>query len=93
MEKTMKLPNHITQAPEILRRYLFYQKSQHWNRQQVLDYQNAKLKEIVVYAGKYVPYYRELFREIGLDTSTFRGIEDLQKIPLLDKEKIGRAHV
>ena len=84
----MKLPNHITQAPEILRRYLFYQKSQHWNRQQVLDYQNAKLKEIVVYAGKYVPYYRELFREIGLDTSTFRGIEDLQKIPLLDKETL-----
>ena len=84
----MKLPNHITQAPEIFRRYLFYQKSQHWNRQQVLDYQNAKLKEIVVYAGKYVPYYRELFREIGLDTSTFRGIEDLQKIPLLDKETL-----
>ncbi len=84
----MKLPNHITQAPEIFRRYLFYQKSQHWNRQQVLDYQNAKLKEIVTYAGKYVPYYRKLFREIGLDTSTFRGIEDLQKIPLLDKETL-----
>jgi len=84
----MKLPNHITQAPEIFRRYLFYQKSQHWNRQQLLDYQNSKLKEIVAYAGKYVPYYRNLFREIGLDTSTFRGIEDLQKIPLLDKETL-----
>ena len=40
----MKLPNHITQAPEIFRRYLFYQKSHHWNRQQVLDYQSAKDK-------------------------------------------------
>lgn len=84
----MKLPNHITQAPEIFRRYLFYQQSQHWNQQQVLDYQNAKLKEIVTYAGKYVPYYRNLFSEIGLDTSTFRGIEDLQKIPLLDKNTL-----
>lgn len=84
----MKLPNHITQAPEIFRRYLFFQKSQHWNRQQVLDYQNAKLKEIVSYAGKYVPYYRNLFREIGLDTATFRGIEDLPRIPLLDKDTL-----
>lgn len=54
----------------------------------MLDYQNSKLKEIVAYAGKYVSYYRNLFREIGLDTSTFRGIEDLQKIPLLDKETL-----
>lgn len=84
----MKLPNHITQAPEIFRRYLFFQKSQHWNRQQVLDYQNAKLKEIVSYAGKYVPYYRNLFQEIGLDTATFRGIEDMQMIPLLDKDTL-----
>lgn len=54
----------------------------------MLDYQNDKVKEIVVYAGKYVPYYRTLFREIGLDTASFRGIEDLQKIPLLDKETL-----
>lgn len=84
----MKLPSHITQAPEIWRRYRFYQQSQHWNRQQVLDYQNTKLKEIVTYAGKYVPYYRNLFQEIGLDTGSFRGIEDIHKIPLLDKETL-----
>ncbi len=84
----MKLPNHITQAPEIFRRYMFYQKSQHWNRQQLLDYQNAKLKEIVTYAGRYVPYYRNLFREIDLDTASFQGIEDLHRIPLLDKETL-----
>lgn len=54
----------------------------------MLDYQNAKLKEIVSYAGKYVPYYRNMFREIGLDTATFRGIEDLPRIPLLDKDTL-----
>jgi len=86
--KQMKLPSHITQAPEILRQFMFYQKSQHWSRQQILDYQNSKLKEIVAYAGKYVPYYRKLFQDIELDTSSFRGIEDLDNIPFLDKETL-----
>lgn len=86
--KRLLLPDHITYAPRILKQVLFYQKSWHWNKQQVLDYQNKKLREIVSYAGKYVPYYITLFKEIGLDTSTFRGIEDIEKIPLLDKEII-----
>lgn len=84
----MKLPDHITYAPLILKQFLFYQKSWRWSKQQVLDFQNEKLKEIVKYAGKYVPYYINLFEDIGLDTSTFRGIEDIEKIPLLDKEAI-----
>ena len=84
----MKLPYHISNAPLILKQFLFYQKSWRWSKQQVLDFQNEKLKEIVKYAGKYVPYYINLFEDIGLDTSTFRGIEDIEKIPLLDKEAI-----
>ena len=84
----MKVPDHIALAPHILKRFLFYQRSQHWNKQQVLDYQNEKLREIVAYAGKYVPYYRELFKEIGVDPSIFRGIEDLRLIPYLDKDTL-----
>lgn len=54
----------------------------------MLQYQNRKVKEMVMHAGKNVPYYRNLFSEIGLDINSFNGIEDLQKIPLLDKESI-----
>lgn len=71
-----------------LRAYLFFRRSIHWNRQQVLDYQNQKLIEIVQHAGMHVPFYRELFKEIGLDIKKFKGIEDIRKIPLLDKEEI-----
>ncbi len=84
----MRLPEHITLFGSILKDYFFYRKSYNWNKQQLLDYQNRKLKEIVQYSGKYVPYYRKLFKEIGLDLYNFKGIEDMEKIPLLDKETL-----
>ena len=32
------------------------------------------------------PIIEIFFKEIGLDTREFKGIEDMDKIPLLDKE-------
>jgi phenylacetate-CoA ligase len=84
----MTLPDYFKLAPKILERYLFFRKSQYWSRQQIDDYQDKKLIEIVQYAGKYVPYYRNLFKEIGLDTTKFRGREDITKIPYLDKDTL-----
>lgn len=87
----MKVADHIALAPQILNRFLFYQRSQRWTRQQVLDYQNEKLREIVAYAGKYVPYYRQQFKDLGLVPNEFKGIEDIHLIPYLDKDTL-RTH-
>jgi len=79
------LPSLVTKE---VGRFLFYWRSQYWTRQQIEDYQNKRLIEIVRFAGKNVPYYRDLFKQIGFDTLSFRGIEDINRIPLLDKEVI-----
>jgi phenylacetate-CoA ligase len=67
-------------------RYFFFRNSQQWTREQIDAYHDAKLREVIRHAGKYVPYYRNLFREIGVDPNTFRGREDIHRIPLLDKD-------
>ncbi|NLW19629.1 MAG: phenylacetate--CoA ligase family protein [Candidatus Cloacimonetes bacterium] len=72
--------------------YLFYKKSIHWSRQQVIDYHDKKLKEMVLHAGRHVPYYRKLFSEAGIDPERFRGLADLDRIPLLDKETLRTRH-
>lgn len=64
---------------------LFYSKSYKWSKAQVEDYHNLKLIEVVKHAGKNVPYYRQLFNDAGIDPIRFRGLEDIEKIPLLDK--------
>ncbi len=50
--------------------------------------QNEQLIRLIRYAGAHVPYYKQLFSEIDLDTATFKGIEDMHRIPTLDKETV-----
>lgn len=88
----MQIPPQIRIAPQVLKRYRFYMQSQHWSREQIERYQDKKLIEIVRYAGKYVPYYRKLFKEIGLDTASFRGRQDMHMIPFTDKESVRTMH-
>ena len=82
----------IFQIPfKVFKRYRFYKRSQFWTKAQIEQYQDEQLKKLVQHAGKNVPYFRNLFENIGLDTSTFRGRIDMHKIPTLEKEKV-RTH-
>ncbi len=69
-----------------VKRRSFYLKSQFWTREQITEYHEKKLIEIVRHSGKNVPYYRQLFKRIDLNPQTFKGLEDITKIPLLDKD-------
>ena len=74
--------------PQFIKADLFFRSSIKWNLERLKEYQNRKIIEVVRHAGKNVPYYRELFKKIGLDTEKFRGIDDLTKIPPLEKETL-----
>ena len=79
----------ILQIPfQVLRQLRFYRNSQYRSRKWLRSYQNEQLIRLVHYATQYVPYYRNLFKEIGLDAASFRGIEDMHLVPLLDKETV-----
>jgi phenylacetate-CoA ligase len=50
--------------------------------------QERRLREMVRWAAATVPYYRDLFRREGIDPGSIRGIDDLPRIPFLDKETV-----
>jgi phenylacetate-CoA ligase len=52
------------------------------------ELRNIRLRRIVRYAAETVPYYRDLFRTIKIDPSEIRSVEDLEGLPLIDKEMI-----
>lgn len=47
--------------------------------------QFGKLKEILIYASQYVPYYNELFKEVNFNPIEFSKIEQMETIPFLTK--------
>lgn len=64
----------------------FFEKSQYWTRQKLLDYQWQKLSQLLRYAYVNSPYYTALFKERGLTPDSFKSFEDLSRLPILTRD-------
>jgi len=53
--------------------------------------QNEALRKLVRHASLHVPFYRELYARHGVDVDAFRGIEDLSRLPIVDKRSLRAA--
>jgi phenylacetate-CoA ligase len=63
-----------------------------WTAEQWQGYQLAQLRKLLQSAARHTPYYRNLFAQVGLGErklDEFR-LEDLTRIPLLEKDAIRR---
>jgi phenylacetate-CoA ligase len=59
-----------------------------WPRERIEALRDRRLRELVAYAAATVPYYRELFRRDGIDPRSIRAAADLERLPLLDRERV-----
>lgn len=66
----------------------FLRKTEKWNYEEYLNYQNKHLRHIVEYAYKNVPFYHNFYKEKNIDISTIKTINDLEKLPIIKKEDI-----
>lgn len=61
------------------------QESEHWGEDEMLAFQLRKLKELVLYAAKEVPFYQDWFEHHGLSPDEINSLDDLDKLPVVDK--------
>jgi phenylacetate-CoA ligase len=52
--------------------------------------QARRVRDMVAYAYRHVPYYRDTMNRLGLRPSDFRNAEDLSKLPLLERDQLQR---
>lgn len=50
--------------------------------------QEAKLRRLIGHAYEHVPFYRRMFAERGLTPNDIQTIEDLRKLPVIDKSDL-----
>lgn len=67
------------------------QRSQWLSRDEIRELQWRRLRDLLVHAGRKVPYYRTLFAEAGIDPAGMRGPEEMERIPVLTKDRIRGA--
>lgn len=80
--KSRKYGNYFKEYFELLQKYQWLDKNN------LIELQNQKLREIIKYSYENVPYYRELFDSIRLKPSDIQTVEDLVKIPILEKDVV-----
>ncbi|MDZ7270188.1 MAG: hypothetical protein ONB30_04370 [candidate division KSB1 bacterium] len=62
--------------------------SQWYDEGRLRELQNDFLRALVAHCYEHVPYYTELFRSLGLHPTDIQTVEDLPKLPLLEKETL-----
>jgi phenylacetate-CoA ligase len=87
------MPLHAWLISRNVRVYYEQLKRSQWlTPQQIREIQEHKLRELIHQAYYHVGYYRDVFDQLGITPADIRTIEDLQKLPLLDK-KTFRKHL
>ena len=81
-----RLKHHTSVA---LRRELEH--TQWLPREELARLQTGRLRKFLIAAAHNVPYYRTAFARVGFDPATVKGVDDLRRLPFLDKPLI-RAH-
>ncbi|MFC2054193.1 hypothetical protein ACFLV7_07835 [Chloroflexota bacterium] len=66
-------------------------KNQRLSREELRLMQMEKLGALLQHACKYVPYYRDLFKQLGIKPEDIRTWEDYQDLPILVKADV-REH-
>jgi len=57
-------------------------------RQRIESIRDQRIRRVVRYAARKVPYYRELFAGKGIDPRQIKGAAELDRLPVLDKELV-----
>lgn len=69
------------------------EQTQWLNREQLDQLETQALVKLLSYAGKNVPYYRELFRHARFDPRAVRSRADLVGLPLLTREIVRERYL
>lgn len=64
------------------------EETEKYSTEEIKEYQNEKLQRTINIAFEHVPFYRNIFKERKLTPQDIRTIEDLQKLPVIDKQTV-----
>lgn len=87
IQENIILPIGDMMTGQQVRKYLrFLMQSQYWTREQIDDFQNARLRALIEHVYNHVPYYHDVMVERGLTPSNIQTKKDLVKLPIISKE-------
>ena len=69
----------------------FLEKSQWWSQEDLWRHQLVAVRRLLTHAFEHVPYWQATFKGLGLTPLDINTLDDIRKLPIIDKNDI-RAH-
>lgn len=63
-----------------------YKKSANVSYERICEYQDKKLKKLLIHSYETVPYYKKEFDEAGFDPYSFQHADQIKALPILTKD-------
>ncbi|PLX19169.1 MAG: hypothetical protein C0601_02605 [Candidatus Muiribacterium halophilum] len=79
---------HRIRSREFYKFKKILEKNSDISKEKVIEYQINKFKEILNIAYYYTDFYRQKYDEVGFHPSMFKTMEDLKKIPILERYEL-----
>jgi phenylacetate-CoA ligase len=80
------LPSQRLRGEPVLEHLAELERSQWQSTESLRARQREQALALVVHAAARIPHYRETWRAAGVDAGSLRTLDDLRRIPLLEKE-------
>ncbi len=84
--------SYLMNRKQIMSRFRALKKSEFYLTEQIRDIQFEKLKSVIRYANKYVPFYQKRFNQISFKVEDLKTIDDLKHIPPLERAEVIEYH-
>ena len=68
------------------KQYVGFEKRSGWSYERKCELRDKKLAVMVEYCYKYIPFYKRLFDDYGINSHTIRTLDDLKIIPTINKQ-------
>ncbi|QDP41454.1 phenylacetate--CoA ligase family protein [Radiobacillus deserti] len=82
------IPNKYKYGAKYREMKRLLEKSQWWPKEKHIEYQTMEMKKLLIHSYEHVKYYKDVFDDYGFNPYTFKNLEDIQILPLLNKSII-----
>lgn len=83
---------HKRYSPYFMKKWKQFQKTGTYSYEQVKEYQDKKLKKLLIHSYETVPYYKKEFDDYGFNPYRFQHADEMAVLPILTKDVL-KEHI
>ncbi len=86
------LTHYFYNRRKIINNYKKLLISEHYSQEVLRELQLKRFQQLLEYAAKYIPFYKDRFHKIGLEPQDIKSLEQLKQIPPLNRQEVINFH-